>query len=176
MRRLGLLSLLLVVVLCIPWSMAGAQQKIGFVNATVIFEQYSAAREAEESYQKELEELNKQVTAMEEELRALADTLEARKYLFSEERLKEKRAELDRKQQEYIQFRQDAEMRAAKRNDELSRPIVEAIEEAAKTVAEKDGYDLVLDSGPGIVVYSKPELDLTDRVLQALEEGKSTGQ
>ena len=76
----------------------------------------------------------------------------------------------------YLRFRQDAEIRAAKRNDELSRPIVEAIEAAAKNVAEKEGFDLVLDSGPGIVVYSKPELDLTDRVLQNLEEARETAQ
>jgi Skp family chaperone for outer membrane proteins len=65
-------------------------------------------------------------------------------------------------------------LKAAKRNDELSRPIIEAIEEAARKIAEKEGFDLVLDSGPGIVVYSEPELDLTDRVLKSLEEGRTT--
>ena len=109
---------------------------------------------------------------MEEELRALADTLEARKYLFSEERLQEKRRDLERKQQEYVSFRQEAEMRAAQRNDELSRPIVEAIEAATQKVAEQEGFDLVVDAGPGIVVYSKPDLDLTDKVLQSLEEAR----
>jgi outer membrane protein len=167
MKRLILAFLLILI--CLP-VLAFAQQKIGFVNATVIFEQYSGAREAEAAYQKELEDLNTRVTEMEEELRALADTLEARKYLFSEERLQEKRRELERKQQDYVTFRQEAEMRAAQRNDELSRPIVEAIEEATKKVAEQEGFDLVVDAGPGIVVYSKPELDLTDKVLQSLEE------
>jgi outer membrane protein len=157
-------------------SAAAAEQMVGFVNASVVFEQYSAAREAETAYEKELEELNKEVEQREAEIRALADTLEARKYLFSEERLQEKRKELERKQQDYIRFRQEAEIEAAKRNDELSRPIIEAIEEAARQIAEKEGYDLILDSGPGIVVYSRPELDLTDKVLQALEEGREQSQ
>jgi outer membrane protein len=151
-------------------------QKVGFLNANTVFEQYSAAREAEAAYQKELEDLNTQVTKMEEELRALTDTLEARKYLFSEARLKEKRKELEVKQQEYIQFRQQAEQKAAKRNEELSKPIIADIEEAARKIAQKEGFDLVLDAGPGIVVYSKPELDLTDRVLQSLEEAKGTAE
>jgi outer membrane protein len=151
-------------------------QKVGFVNATTIFEQYSAAREAEDAYQSELEDLNEQVTKMENELRALADTLEARKYLFSEERLREKRLELEQKQQEYVQFRQTAEQKAARRNEELSKPIIADIEEATRKIAQKEGFDLVLDAGPGIVVYSKPELDLTDRVIQSLEEGKASTQ
>jgi outer membrane protein len=169
MKKLSLVFL--AVLLCLPVC-ALAQQKVGFVNATVIFEQFSGARAAEEAYQKELEDLNVEVTKMEEELRALADTLEARRYLFSEERLQEKRRDLERKQQEYVSFRQEAEMRAAQRNDELSRPIVEAIEAATQKVAEQEGFDLVVDAGPGIVVYSKPDLDLTDKVLQSLEEAR----
>jgi outer membrane protein len=158
----------------VPFSASHAEQKIGFVNASIIFEQYSAAREAEDAYGKELAELNTQVAEMERELQSLADTLEARKYLFSEDRLKEKRRELEAKQQEYIKFRQEAEVRAAKRNDELSGPIIEAIEQATRSIAEKEGFDLVLDAGPGIVVYSNPELDLTDKVLQDLEESRGS--
>jgi outer membrane protein len=166
----AVVGLTLLLPLCAAWG----QQKVGFVNASLIFEQYSGAREAQQAYEKEMEELNQEVAAKEEAIRALADTLEARKYLFSEERLEEKRKALDRKQKEYLEFRQDAEIRAAKRNDELSGPIIQAIEEAASKIAENDGFDLVLDAGAGIVVYSKPELDLTDKVLQRLEEGRQT--
>lgn len=169
------LSVVIVAVLVlVPFCANGEGQRIGFVNASILFEQYSVAREAEEAYGKELEEINKQVAEMEIELRSLADTLEARKYLFSEERLKEKTQELERKQEEYIKFRQDAEMTAARRNDELSGPIVTAIEEATRRVAEKEGFDLVLDAGPGIVVYSKPELDITDEVLEDLEVSRGS--
>lgn len=170
----NLILIVFSVLLVIPLCAYGEEQKIGFVNASLIFQQYSAAREAEEAYGKELEDLNKQVAEMEEELRSLADTLEARKYLFSEERLKEKTRELEKKQQEYVRFRQDAELTAARRNDELSVPIVEAIEEATKRIAEKEGFDLILDAGPGIVVYSKPELDITDMVLEDLEVNRGS--
>jgi outer membrane protein len=173
MKRKGAVILvMLVLALC----SAAFGQKVGFVNANTVFDQYSVAREAEDAYQKELEDLNAQVTQMEEQLRALSDSLEARRYLFSEERLQEKRKELEAKQQEYVQFRQQAEQKAARRNEELSKPIIEAIEEAARRIAQKEGFDLVLDAGPGIVVYSKPELDLTDRVLQSLEEARGSTQ
>ena len=171
-RKGGIILAALILGLC----SAAFGQKVGFVNANTIFEQYSAAREAEEAYQSELEDLNGQVTQMEEHLQSLSDSLEARRYLFSEQRLQEKQKELEAKQQEYVQFRQQAEQKAAKRNEELSKPIIDAIEEAARKIAQKEGFDLVLDAGPGIVVYSKPELDLTDRVLQSLEEARSSTQ
>ncbi len=169
-------SFVLLLVLLIPLATLSAQEKVGFVNASQIFEQYSAAREAEETYQREMEELNRQVAEMEKSLQALADTLKYERYLFSEARLKEKQQELERRQQAYLKFRQDAEAKAAQRNEELSKPIIEAIQEATRKVAEQEGFDLVLDSGPGIVVYSKPELDLTDKVLQLLEESRSTSE
>ena len=174
MKKAGMAALALLV--CLPLCVFAQGQKVGFVNSTVLMEQYSVAREAEAAFQKELEDLNKEVMEEEEKLRALADSLEARKYLFSEERLKEKRAELVKKQQDFLDFTQNAELRAKKREDELVRPIVEAIEAAAKSVAEAEGFDLVLDAGPGIVVYSKPELDLTDKVLQNLEEARGSAE
>ena len=162
--------------LLVPACVLGVEAKIGYVNATQIFEQYSLAKDAQQAYEKEMTDLNVQVTDLEKELQAISDSLEARKYLFSEERLKEKKAELEKKQQDYVRFRQDAEMKAARRNEELTKPIVQAIEAAARKVAEKEGFDLLLDSSAGIVVYSKPEIDLTDKVLQALEEAKQTGE
>lgn len=165
-----------VVLLLVPALAGSVEQKIGFVNTGTVFAQYSAAKEAQQAYEKEMEQLNKDVTAKEEEIKALADTLEARKYLFSEERLKEKQLELEKRQQDYLKFRQEAEAKAAKRNDELSQPIVQAITAAAKTTAEKESFDLVLDSAAGIVIYSKPEFDLTDKVLQTLEEAKKSTQ
>lgn len=173
MRRYGII---LAILLLAPIMTVRAEQKIGFVNASLIFEQYSAAREAEETYQREMEELNRQVAEMEQAIQALADTLRYKRYYFSEERLREKQQELEQRQQEYLKFRQDAEAKAAKRNDELSKPIIEAIQEATRKVAEKEGFDLVLDAGPGIVVYSKPELNLTDKVLQLLEESRETSK
>lgn len=162
--------------LALPVCVWGAEMKVGFVNATSIFEQFSAAKEAQAAYEKEMTDLGNQVDVMEREIKAFADTLETRKYLFSEDRLREKQQELQKRQDDYVRFRQDAEMRAAKRNEELTRPIVTAIEEAARSVAEKEGFDLVLDSAAGIVVYSKPELDLTDKVLQSLEQARQAGQ
>ncbi len=173
MKRLGFIFAL---ILLLPMAAVGAEQKIGYVNVSAIFEQYSAAKEAQQTYQKELEELNRQVTEMEQAIQALADTLNYKRYYFSEERLREKQQELEQRKKDYLDFRQKAEAKAAQRNDELSKPILNAIEEAIRKVAQKEGFDLVLDSGPGIVLYSKPELDLTDKVLQLLEESRSASE
>lgn len=149
---------------------AWAQQKIGFVNMRTIFDQYSGKKEAETVFEREMEDLNQQVTAKEERIKALSDSIESMRYVASEERIRAKQRTLETLQQEYIRFMQEAEATAAQRNEELTRPIEEAILQAAEEIGERDDFDLILDAGAGIVVYSKPEYDLTDQVLQKLEE------
>ena len=163
-----LIGVLVILVLAAPAVLA--QQKIGFVNMRTIFDQYSAKKEAETVFDREMEDLSRQVQAKEAEIKALSDSIESMRYVASEDRIRAKQRSLETKQQEYIQFMQEAEVRAAQRNEELTRPIEEAILAAAKEIAEKEDFDLVLDAGAGIVVYSKPEYDLTDLVLQKLEE------
>jgi len=151
-----------------------AQQKIGFVNMRTIFDQYSAKKEAETVFEREMEDLNREVTAMEEGLKALADSIESMRYVASEERIRARQRTLEARQQEYIQFMQEAEQTAARRNEELTAPIEQSILKAAEEIGSRESFDLILDAGAGIVVYSKPEYDLTDQVLQKLEELRTT--
>lgn len=167
MKRTGI-AVLVIVLLAAPALMA--QQKIGFVNMRTIFDQYSGKREAEAVFEREMEDLNNQVTAKEAEIKALSDSIESMRYVASEERIRAKQRALETKQQDYIRFMQEAEMTAARRNEELTRPIEEAILAVAGEIGERENFDLILDAGAGIVVYSKPEYDLTDMVLQKLEE------
>jgi len=157
-------------ILLLAASAAWSQQKIGFVNMRTIFDQYSAKKEAETVFEREMEDLNRQVTEKEERIKALADSIESMRYVASEERIRAKQRNLESLQQEYVRFMQEAEVTAAQRNEELTRPIEEAILQAAEEIGEKENFDLILDAGAGIVVYSKPEYDLTDQVLQKLEE------
>lgn len=159
-----------VMILLLAAPAAWAQQKIGFVNMRTIFDQYSAKKEAETVFEREMEDLNREVTAMEEGLKALADSIESMRYVASEERIRARQRTLEARQQEYIQFMQAAEQRAAQRNEELTQPIEESILQAAEEIGSRESFDLILDAGAGIVVYSKPEFDLTDQVLQKLEE------
>jgi outer membrane protein len=166
-------TIAVVAILVLGAPAARAQQKIGFVNMRTIFDQYSAKKEAETVFEREMADLNRQVVAMEEGIKALADSIESMRYVASEERIRARQRTLEARQQEYIQFMQGAEMTAAKRNEELTKPIEDAIMQVAEEIGSRENFDLILDAGAGIVVYSKPEFDLTDQVLQKLEELRS---
>ena len=52
-----------------------------------------------------------------------------------------------------------------RRNEELAR-IQGLIREVVVTIAKDEGYDLILETG---VVYVSPKIDLTERILEELE-------
>jgi len=68
--------------------------------------------------------------------------------------------EIQRAQREY---REDLNQR---RNEELGT-IHERARKLIQEIAEKEKYDLILE--PGSVVFASSRVDLTDRVMKALE-------
>ena len=58
--------------------------------------------------------------------------------------------------------------KAAQRQAELFRPIEEAILAAIRDVAEREGFDLVLDASGGAVLWGAGKYDLTDEVDKVL--------
>ena len=91
--------------------------------------------------------------------------------MLSEEKQAEKKLEFDKRLKEYNQYMSDVfsdDGQAAKRNKELTQPIVEKINKILEQMSEAEGYSLVFDIANANIVYAKKEFDLTDRVLEEL--------
>ncbi len=59
------------------------------------------------------------------------------------------------------------------RNSQLVSPIVASINEAVQELSIEEGYDIVLDTSGGLVVYVSNSLDITDMILEKLSTGGS---
>ena len=84
----------------------------------------------------------------------------------SERRAKEKDlAELSREfQRKQREFREDLNLR----QNEENAAIIEKANKAIKQLADSEKYDLIVQD----VVWVSPRLDITERVIKALAEGK----
>jgi len=58
---------------------------------------------------------------------------------------------------------------AAKRNKELTQPIVEKINGVIAKIAEDEAYTIIFDAAQGNIVYAKKMLDLTEKVMAQLQ-------
>jgi outer membrane protein len=152
----------------------GQELKFGYIDSQRIFLEYKETQEAERQYKKEVETWKAQAATMEQEIVKLQDELRAQSLMLSEEKQREKKLEYDKKLEEYQRFMADTfgdEGRAARRNKELTQPIVDKITKILEKMAETEGYTMVFDIANANIVYANKQLDLTDLVLVELNRG-----
>lgn len=152
-----------------PVSSASASElKLGYVNTQRIFRDapvaVKAAKKIEQEFSKrdqDLQRLAKQLQSMQEGLEKNAVTMADSERRAKEKELNELSREFQRKQRE---FREDLNLR----QNEENAAIIEKANKAIKQIAESEKFDLILQD----VVWVNPRLDVTDKVIKALSEGK----
>lgn len=141
--------------------------KVGYVNAIKVIEQAPQGEAAFKKLQAEFGPRDKQIVAMQENIKKIEEDLEKNALVMKESDRRDKerdllvlKRDLRRATQE---FREDYNMR---RNEELAalqRMVTKVIVELAK----QENYDLILAEG---TIYASNAIDITDKVLEKLKK------
>ena len=168
-----LVALVMLSSICVTAFAQEITVKFGYIDSQRIFAEYRETQEAEQLYKREVDQWKAEAAAKEQEIAKLQEELRAQSLMLSEEKKREKQLELDRKLEDYQRFVADTfgdEGVAARRNRELTQPIVDKINEILERLSETEGYGLVFDIANANIVFAKKEFDLTDRVLEELNQ------
>lgn len=148
-----------------------ADTKIGFVNVERILREAPTAQRAQKKLEQEFSKRSQELAKVAEQLKKTQESLEKNSVTMSEsDRTKREREfndtsrEFQRRQRE---FNEDLNLR---RNEELSG-VLERADRAVKRIAETEKFDLIVREP---VVWISPRLDITDKVIKALEDSKPT--
>ena len=151
---------------------APAQLKIGFVNTERILRDAVPAVRAQKKIEAEFKKRDDDLAKLAEQLKRMQDDLDKNSVTMSETQRRNKEREfgdLNREfQRRQREFREDLNQR---RNEELAQ-VVEHANRVIKQIAEQEKYDLVVQD----VVYFSPRIDITDKVIKALEASKPPGK
>lgn len=162
-----LVSVLLVFLLILPAGSALAESKIGFVNAGRVTSEAPQAEAARASLEEEFGPRDRAISEEQEALRELENRLNRDSAVMSEEEQQRLQRDLVARQRELRraeeEFREDFNMRRNEELGRLQRRIVDTINE----LAEAEGFDLIVSEG---VIYASDRVDVTDRVLERLQQ------
>jgi len=152
-----------------------AQLKIRFINSQRILNEYPEAQEIQKkldelraSYEKEYNEMLQQYDQMAKELESQSLLLSPEKKAEKEKQLQELGMKIERYRQEKL----GPEGEFFQQNKKLTQPLFDKINQVIQKVAQDEGYDYILDVVQGVVLYAKPEYDITDRILDELKKTK----
>jgi outer membrane protein len=147
---------------------AAVQGKFGFVNTERILRDATPAQRAQKKIEAEFQKRDTELAKMAEQLKRLQDELDKNSVTMSEAQRRNKEREFgdmnrdfQRKQRE---FREDLNQR---RNEELAQ-VVEQANRVIRQIAEQEKYDIVFQDA----VYASPRIDITDKVIKALDGNK----
>ena len=147
---------------------AAAELKLGYVNTQRIFRDAPVAQKAGKKLEGEFAKRDQELQRMAKQLKDMQENLEKNSVTMSEteRRAKEKEfADLSREfQRRQREFREDLNLR----QNEENAAVIEKANKAIIQIAKEEKFDLILQD----VVWVNPRLDITDRVIKALAEGK----
>lgn len=145
-------------------SIAQDASKVGFVSTERIFREAAPAKAAQAKIEQEFSRREKELQEMAGRLKSMSDKLDKDAAILTEsDRIKRQRdlADLDKDfQRKQREFREDLNQR---RNEELAI-VLERTNKVIKQIAESEKYDIVFQEA----VYASPRIDITDKVLKAL--------
>ncbi len=145
------------------------ESRIGFVNLDRILRDAAPAQRAQKKIEAEFAKRDAELNKIAEQLKKQQDQMEKNSVTMSEtDRRNRERdfndtnREFQRKQRE---FREDLNQR---RNEEL-QVVLERANRVVKSIAEAEKFDIIFQDA----VWASPKIDITDKVIKALDDSRS---
>jgi outer membrane protein len=150
----------------LPVTAQAQESRVGFVSTERIFREAAPAKAAQAKIEQEFSRRDKEIQDMAARLKSMSEKLDKEAAVLSEpDRMRRQRelADLDKDfQRKQREFREDLNQR---RNEELAI-VLERTNKVIKQIAEAEKYDIVFQEA----VYASPRIDITDKVLKALNK------
>lgn len=149
---------------------AEAEVKVGFVNGQRVINESPHAAKAKKKLEKEFEKRDQDLQKMAKQLQTMQENLEKNAVTMTESDRRTKEREFNELNREFQrrqrEFREDLNLR---QNEEMAA-IHERVDKVIKQVAESERFDLILQEA----VYVSPRIDLTEKVIKAMQEAKDS--
>ena len=163
------LSASLALAACNALAQAPAAQstgKFGFVHTERILRDSAPAMRAQKQIEAEFQKRDRELAGIADQLKRMQDDLEKNGMTLTETQRRQREREfgdLNREfQRKQREFREDLNQR---RNQELAR-VVEQANGVIRQIAEQEKFDIIFQEMPA---YVSPRIDITDKVIKALE-------
>jgi len=164
---LRLSQLFLSLILCVFVTVGHSEDlKIGFVNTERVFKESAPAVRSQKKLQQEFSVREEEIKAVDAQAKGIRQRLEKDGLILEETQRRNLEAELGRLSREMQRLQREfqEELNLAK-NTEM-KVILKIANEAIQKIAVSEKFDLILQEA----VYRSDRLDITDKVIEALED------
>jgi outer membrane protein len=140
------------------------------VDMNKVFQTSISGKAAIANVEQEKKKRGQIVLKMEDELKKLSQSINKQASVLSPAAMTEKKQQFEKKRQEYAKSAQEAQTELAKYQQEEFNKVLKVIDHILQTLASQHKGRFVLDFDKRVVLYAKENLDLTEELIETLDE------
>ncbi|WOP17042.1 OmpH family outer membrane protein [Ottowia sp. SB7-C50] len=151
-----------------PWAQAQDGTRIGFVNTDRMLREATPAKAAQTKLEQEFSRREKEIDDAGSALKTASERFEREAPTMNDTQRNSRQRQLMEQDREFQRRRREFQEDLNARKQEELQHILDRANRVVKQVAEAEKYDVILQEA----VYVNPRLDITDKVIKALNSGK----
>jgi outer membrane protein len=168
-----LASLAALIMLLFPLAASAQEVKIGFVDREKALFSTEQGKKARAELQSKVTAAKSQLQPMEEEIRKLQTEIEAKKFVLSQEALRDLQAKNLELQNRYESKGKELENQLKIDQARLVAPLEDRLKATIESVGREQGYSIILERQvPGLIYFAREAHDITDAVVTRFNSGK----
>ena len=174
LRSAGVAAAAALALLALAAAPLRAETRFGYIDSGRIFIEYTAAKEAQARFDRQVQGWRDEAAEKEKLVNQLRAEVRDQSPILSSLKRQEKDEALQKAISEYERLIQDVwgpQGRATQENERATSDVVRLIRAAVEKVAGEKSLNLVLDAASGIIIYADKTLDVTGDVLTELNAG-----
>lgn len=159
--------------LSVKGSFAADAEKIGHVDLRTALNESDSGKKAMADLDSIVKTKQAALDEKAKSIEKLKGELEKQASVLSPEAKRTKEEEIERIMRDFQRFAQDSQAEVQKKQNEITTVIVKELREITEKIGREEGYSMVLENVGGLILYSKKELDITDKVVKRYNESKT---
>jgi outer membrane protein len=152
-------------------SPALAQSSIGFVSLDRILREAPAAQRAQKKLEEEFSQRGQELSKMADQLKKLQGNLEKNAVTMSDSERQKREREIGDINRDFQRRQREFNEDLAQRRKEEFDGVLERTHRAVRKIAEAEKLDIVFQNEQ--VVWASTRIDITDKVIKALEDTRA---
>ncbi|MCK0108264.1 OmpH family outer membrane protein [Flavobacteriaceae bacterium S0825] len=164
-------KLLSIIIIVLSVASCQESQKIGFVDNSVLINDYQEKKDIEANLKGKIEVYEKRRDSLSQAFQLDVKAAEVKARSMSQANLQKLQQEFQQKEQIISQQLQFEQQQIAQESQSKNDSLIKKVRDFVKDYGKTNGYSFILGSNEaGSVMYGTEEVDLTQTILDALNE------
>lgn len=147
--------------------------KIGFVNLQQALNESEAGKNAKNELEATIKSKQVIVDEKGKAIEKFKDEMEKQASVLSSEARKIKEADLERMLRDYQRLVTDSQAELKKKEGDITGEIIMEIRALVEALGKQEDYAFILEDVEGMILYSKKDFDITEKVVKKYNESKA---